>query len=96
MKIEDTHYSSLNDRQKKVLDKVLNPSENAFPDGISIKKYIGMTKNLMPKGSKFQEVAQQDLEHLVTLGILSKGGIGNKTKYSISSTTGTKQPVHAL
>jgi Fic family protein len=86
IEIKEQHYPYLNDRQTKLLDKMLNPSEPAFENGIDLKRYIGMSKNFFERGvdqKSKAELANQDLEHLVQIGVFEKAGTDKKTRYGL-------------
>jgi len=83
IEIEEKYYPDMNGRQKKLMDRVLNPSENNYPEGITTDKYKRLTSNLMPKGSNHLDVAEQDLDKLSNMGIFSKSGSGKKARYTL-------------
>lgn len=67
----------LNDRQLKVLHRMLKEGPNGFRGGMSAKKYIAITKTSKP-------TATRDLQTLVEYGILTSSGGGRSTSYQIA------------
>ena len=65
-----------NQRQKKMLQKLLEADPDGFEGGLSNKKYRGMTKTS-------QATAARDLTELVNLGALKKVGGGRNVRYEI-------------
>lgn len=64
----------LNERQKKVINKLYEAEPEGFKGGLSAKNYISMTKSS-------RATATRDLNHLVKLGILQKSGTLRFTRY---------------
>lgn len=83
--IEEKFYPRMNDRQKKLMDKILDPSQNNYAQGITTDKYKRLTSNLMPKGQNYLQVAESDLDELASFGIFNKDGKGKKARYISSS-----------
>lgn len=72
----DRYKTQLNERQMKILLKMLE-SSNGFVGGMSAKKYISITKTS-------KATATRDLQQLLEIGaLISKGG-GRSTHYSIN------------
>lgn len=72
-----THISTtVNDRQRKVLNKLLDAGLNGFEGGLTNKKYTSMTKAAYA-------TATRDLADLVEKKMLIKTAGGRSTKYAI-------------
>ena len=69
---------TLNSRQIKVLNKLLEYPKGEYEGGLSTKKYMGMTKASKP-------TAVRDIQKLVSLGYLQqiKGTAGRNVKYEL-------------
>ncbi|MEN4052357.1 Fic family protein [Sulfurimonas sp. NWX79] len=69
---------SLNTRQIKVLNKLLDFGKNDFEGGLNVKKYISITKTS-------PATAKRDISDLVKKGFLKKveGSAGRNTRYNI-------------
>jgi len=67
---------TLNQRQLKVLNKLLDAGENGFEGGLSAKKYISITKTSIA-------TAKRDISDLVEKGLIVKlaGSAGRNTRY---------------
>jgi Fic family protein len=72
-----TSEISLNERQKKVIKKLLEHLPNDFDGGLTNKNYVSITK-----GSP--ESAKRDLKDLVDKGILLVSGAGRSTSYQLN------------
>lgn len=70
--------ASLNPRQRKVLNKLLEMRPHGFEGGLSNKKYRSMTKTS-------QATAARDLAELVDSGALIKTGAGRSVRYELST-----------
>ena len=70
---------SLNSRQIKVLNKILDYGVDEFEGGINIKKYISITKTSTA-------TAKRDIADLVKKGLISKveGSAGRNTRYRLN------------
>ena len=73
----DTYKSKLNDRQLKVIKRMLAEGVDGFEGGITAKKYIGITKTS-------KATATRDLQSLLEIGILKLLGKGRNTSYQIN------------
>ncbi|MBN2617006.1 MAG: Fic family protein, partial [Spirochaetales bacterium] len=62
----------LNERQKKVIIKLIENWPNGFKDGISNKKYVSIAKTT-------PETAKRDLKKLVELGLLKRSESGGRS-----------------
>ncbi|MFA5689295.1 MAG: Fic family protein [Kiritimatiellales bacterium] len=67
----------LNERQLKVLHRMLKEGSNGFQGGMSAKKYMVIAKTSKP-------TATRDLQALVEYGVLISSGGGRSTNYQIS------------
>ncbi len=69
----------LNERQIKVLNKVLDKGVEHFEGSLSTKKYAGMTSTSIP-------TAKRDISQLVAYGLLHQveGSAGRSTRYVVS------------
>jgi Fic family protein len=66
----------LNERQLKVINKVLDVGIDHFEGGLSTKKYAGITKTSIP-------TAKRDITQLIKYGLIKqvKGSAGRNTRY---------------
>ncbi|MBC7466660.1 MAG: Fic family protein [Bdellovibrio sp.] len=86
--IKKSHYLSsfwqkpeterLNERQRKVLKKMLETEPDTFMGGMTNKKYVSIT-------GTSRESAKRDLAELETKGVLSIEGKGRSVSYQISA-----------
>lgn len=76
IKVFDLFKEKLNDRQKKVLQKMYSSGIDGFEGGMTAKKYISITK--ISKAT-----ATRDLHELESLGILVAYGAGRNVHYKI-------------
>jgi Fic family protein len=68
----------LSERQRKVLNKLLDAGQEGFEGGLTNRKYVGMTKTT-------RATAQRDLADLVVKGMLHpKSGRGRSASYEIA------------
>ncbi|MFN4762929.1 Fic family protein [Gillisia sp. Q332] len=73
----DRFRNELNDRQMKVIRRVLKEGPEGFEGGINAKKYIGITKTS-------KATATRDLQDLQEKKIISKKGQGRSTAYILN------------
>lgn len=73
----DTYKSKLNDRQLKVLKRMLAEGVDGFEGGITAKKYIGIAKTS-------KATATRDLQSLLEMDVLKLLGKGRNTSYQIN------------
>ena len=73
----DIFKSKLNDRQLKVIKRMLEEGLDGFEGGITAKKYIGITKTS-------KATATRDLQNLLEMGVLKLLGKGRNTSYQIN------------
>ena len=67
---------AISDRQRKVLNKLLDAGPDGFEGGLSNKKYMGMTKTS-------SATATRDLKALVNAGVLIQSGGGRSVRYEV-------------
>lgn len=75
-KLYDRLKGALNNRQQKVLDKMLSNGAQPFEGGMTAKKYTRLTKTSKP-------TATRDLQSMVELGVLLQEGGGRSVKYQV-------------
>jgi Fic family protein len=73
----DIYKSKLNDRQLKVIKRMLAEGIDGFEGGITAKKYIGITKTS-------KATATRDLQNLLEVGLLKSQGKGRNISYQIN------------
>lgn len=76
IKVFDLFSAKLNDRQKKVLQKMYSYGIEGFEGGMTTKKYISITKTS-------KATATRDLRELESLGVLITFGSGRSVHYKI-------------
>jgi Fic family protein len=69
-------HGLLNERQLKVIRKVLDAGPGGFEGGMNVRKYIAITKTS-------KATATRDLHHLAASGIVAATGTGRATRYEI-------------
>lgn len=67
---------SLSERQKKVINRVLEEGADGFEGGLTTRKYASI-------GKTSRATAFRELDHLVELGILSRTGKGRSVHYEL-------------
>ncbi|NIJ44441.1 Fic family protein [Wenyingzhuangia heitensis] len=72
----DLYGSKLNERQLKVIRRMLEEGIDGFEGGMTAKKYIAITKTSKP-------TATRDLQGLLELGVFKVFGKGRNTSYQI-------------
>jgi Fic family protein len=70
----DKYKSVMNERQTKVINKMLDAGKDGFEGGMTAKKYISIAKTT-------KATATRDLQELVELGILLQNLAGRSTNY---------------
>jgi len=73
----DSFRNELNDRQMKVIRRVLKEGREGFEGGINAKKYMAITKTS-------KATATRDLQVLQEKKIISKKGQGRSTAYILN------------
>lgn len=76
-KFFDRFKEELNERQLKVVRRMLEEGPAGFKGGMSAKKYIAIAKTS-------KATATRDLQELVTLGVLKPEGGGRSTRYTVN------------
>lgn len=77
-KFFDTHDGHLNDRQRKVINKMLDLGQKEFVGGMNTRKYVSITKTS-------KATATRDLQDLVTKDIfVPVGGGGRGASYELA------------
>lgn len=76
-KFFDKFQNDLNERQVKVIKRMLEEGLKGFTGGMSAKKYIAITQTSKP-------TATRDLQDLVEKGIFKTSGGGRSTRYEIN------------
>lgn len=77
VRLFDEFKKKLNERQLKVIKRILKEGVNGFEGGMTAKKYIGITKTSKP-------TATRDLQNLLELGVFKVYGKGRNTSYKIN------------
>ena len=72
----DRFKDQLNERQLKVIRRMLDEGPQGFEGGMSAKKYIAITKTS-------KATATRDLQYLSEIGALKQTGGGRSTKYDV-------------
>jgi Fic family protein len=72
----DRHSSQLDERQTKVIRRMLEEGPQVFAGGMNAKKYIGIT-------GVSKATATRDLQYLQDIGILQRAGAGRSTRYDL-------------
>ena len=75
-KFFNQHKNSLNDRQQKVVQRMLDEGYQGFEGGMNARKYVSITKTS-------KATATRDLQDLVEKGIFKPTGGGRSTRYEI-------------
>ena len=70
----DRYKNDLNDRQIKVIRRILKEGPGGFEGGLNVRKYIGITKTS-------KATATRDLQDLLQKDIIIKNGSGKNTSY---------------
>lgn len=73
----DRYRPVLNERELKVIRKMLDAGPEGFEGGMSAKKYMSIT-------SSSKATATRDLQHLAELGVLVIEGGGRSTRYGLN------------
>ena len=74
----DKYSGKFNQRQEKVIAKMLEKGIDNFEGGMSAKKYMSITKTS-------KATATRDLQKLVEIGVFTSVGSGRSTKYKIKT-----------
>jgi Fic family protein len=75
-KFFDQYGNHLNERQLKAIRRMLENGDHGFEDGMTAKKYIGITKTS-------KATATRDLHQLYELGVFAQEGAGRSVRYEL-------------
>ncbi|MCD8540865.1 MAG: hypothetical protein LRY55_14665 [Leadbetterella sp.] len=73
----DHYKDQLDERQLKVINKMLDKGAEGFEGGMTAKKYMGITK-------VSKATATRDLQQLHELGVLVQEGAGRSVRYQLN------------
>jgi Fic family protein len=73
----DKHDNDLNDRQRKVINRIFEEGSDGFKGGMNVKKYISLTNTS-------KATATRDLQELVEMNVLIIKGAGRATHYDMN------------
>ena len=76
MKFFDKYDKIFNDRQKKVINRILEEGINGFKGGMNAKKYISITDTS-------KATATRDLQELAAMNVFVMKGLGRSTSYEL-------------
>lgn len=76
MKFFDKYDKIFNDRQKKVINRILEEGFNGFKGGMNAKKYISITDTS-------KATATRDLQELAAMNVFVIKGLGRSTSYEL-------------
>lgn len=76
-KFFDLYKNQMNERQLKVVRRMLEDAPDGFLGGMNASKYVSITKSS-------KATATRDLQHLVELGVFIPKGGGRSTRYSVA------------
>ena len=77
MKFFDKYDKNFNDRQRKVVNRMLEEGTNGFKGGMNVKKYISITDTS-------KATATRDLQELAEMNVFVIKGVGRSTSYEIN------------
>jgi Fic family protein len=83
----DRHGAALNERQRKVVRRMLREGRTGFEGGMSTKKYCIIADTS-------RATAARDLEHLTNIGAFHRYGGGRSTRYDLALGARTDQSNH--
>ena len=72
----DAYKNQLNERQEKVIRRMLSEGTKGFEGGMNAKKYMSISKTS-------KATATRDLQYLLKIGIFEVTGAGRSTRYGI-------------
>jgi Fic family protein len=78
VKFFDNYDNNFNERQRKVVNSILEEGFNGFKGGMNTKKYISIT-------GTSKATATRDLQELTELNVFVIKGAGRATSYQINS-----------
>ena len=76
MKFFDKYNKKFNERQRKVINRILEEGVNGFKGGMNVKKYISITDTS-------KATATRDLQELEEMNVFVIEGVGRSTSYQI-------------
>lgn len=77
VKFFDKYDKKMNERQKKVINRMLDEGIKGFKGGMNAKKYISITETS-------KATATRDLQELVSINVFTINGLGRSTSYVIN------------
>lgn len=77
VKFFDKYDKKINEREKKVINRMLEEGLNSFKGGMNVKKYISIT-------ATSKATATRDLQELVEMNVFTIKGLGRSTSYEIN------------
>jgi len=77
VKFFDKHDKNLNERQRKVINRILEEGINGFKGGMNVKKYKSITNTS-------KATATRDLQELAEMNVFVITGAGRSTSYEIN------------
>jgi Fic family protein len=77
VKFFDKYDKSFNDRQRKVINRILEEGITGFKSGMNVNKYISITNTS-------KATATRDLQELVEMNVFISKGAGRATGYEIN------------
>jgi Fic family protein len=77
VKFFDKYDKSFNDRQRKVINRILEEGDTGFKGGMNVNKYISITNTT-------KATATRDLQELVAMNVFVSKGAGRATGYEIN------------
>lgn len=77
VKFFDKYDKKMNERQKKVINRMLDEGIKGFKGGMNAKKYISITETS-------KATATRDLQELVSINVFTSNGLGRSTSYVIN------------
>lgn len=80
---QDLGRLDLNERQRKVIGKLVEKGPDGFEGGLTRKKYVGMTR-------VSEATAKRDLSELVSAGVLIPHGGGRSVAYQLNTDIGQR------
>jgi Fic family protein len=76
VKFFDKYNKKFNERQRKVINRILEEGVNGFKGGMNVKKYISITDTS-------KATATRDLQELEEMNVFVIEGVGRSTSYQI-------------
>ena len=76
MKFFDKYDKNFNERQRKVINRILEEGSNGFKGGMNVKKYISIT-------GTSKATATRDLQELTEMNVFLMKGAGRATSYQL-------------